>query len=85
MAFDNNVVLVGNLTRDPELRFTQGGAASIMRRCVQAGNKQLRFWHGRATKLMQFKMGFVSGHGVWPGLRLADCGKRQAVFGEQQR
>ncbi len=27
MAFDNNVVLVGNATRDPELRFTQGGAA----------------------------------------------------------
>jgi single-strand DNA-binding protein len=27
MAFDNNVVIVGNLTRDPELRFTQGGAA----------------------------------------------------------
>ena len=27
MAFDNNIVLVGNVTRDPELRFTQGGAA----------------------------------------------------------
>ena len=27
MAFDNNVVLVGNATRDPELRFTQSGAA----------------------------------------------------------
>ena len=27
MAFDNNVVLVGYVTRDPELRFTQGGAA----------------------------------------------------------
>ena len=27
MAFDNNVVLVGNVTRDTELRFTQGGAA----------------------------------------------------------
>ena len=27
MAFDNNVVLVGNVPRAPELRFTQGGAA----------------------------------------------------------
>ncbi len=27
MAFDNTVTIVGNLTRDPELRFTQGGAA----------------------------------------------------------
>ena len=25
MAFDNNIVVVGNLTRDPELRYTQGG------------------------------------------------------------
>ena len=27
MAFDNTIVLVGNVTRDPELRFTAGGAA----------------------------------------------------------
>ncbi len=27
MAFDNTVTLVGNVTRDPELRFTQGGTA----------------------------------------------------------
>ncbi len=27
MAFDNTVTVVGNLTRDPELRFTPGGAA----------------------------------------------------------
>ena len=27
MAFDNTVSLVGNVTRTPELRFTQGGAA----------------------------------------------------------
>ena len=27
MAFDNNVVLVGNATRDPELRFTKNGSA----------------------------------------------------------
>ena len=27
MAFDNNVVLVGNITREPELRFIQSGAA----------------------------------------------------------
>jgi single-strand DNA-binding protein len=27
MAFDNTVTIVGNLTRDPELRFTPGGAA----------------------------------------------------------
>jgi len=26
MAFDNTVTIVGNVTRDPELRFTQGGA-----------------------------------------------------------
>ena len=25
MAFDNNIVIVGNLTRDPELRITQSG------------------------------------------------------------
>ena len=27
MARDNNITIVGNLTRDPELRFTSGGAA----------------------------------------------------------
>lgn len=27
MAFDNTVTLVGNITRDPELRFTPNGAA----------------------------------------------------------
>ena len=27
-------------------------------------------------------MGFVGGHGAWPGLRLAECGKRQAVLGD---
>jgi single-strand DNA-binding protein len=27
MAYDNTVTIVGNLTRDPELRFTPGGAA----------------------------------------------------------
>ena len=27
MAFDNNVTVVGNITRDPELRFTPSGAA----------------------------------------------------------
>ena len=27
MAFDNTVTVVGNVTRDPELRFTAGGAA----------------------------------------------------------
>ncbi len=27
MAFDNTVTVVGNITRDPELRYTQGGAA----------------------------------------------------------
>ena len=27
MAFDNTVTVVGNVTRDPELRFTQNGAA----------------------------------------------------------
>jgi len=27
MAFDNTVTVVGNVTRDPELRFTSGGAA----------------------------------------------------------
>ncbi|GIS99371.1 MAG: hypothetical protein CM1200mP26_10840 [Acidimicrobiales bacterium] len=26
MAFDNTVTVVGNVTRDPELRFTPGGA-----------------------------------------------------------
>ena len=27
MAFDNTITVVGNVTRDPELRFTQGGMA----------------------------------------------------------
>lgn len=27
MAFDNTITIVGNLTRDPELRYTPGGAA----------------------------------------------------------
>lgn len=27
MAFDNNVTITGNMTREPELRFTPGGAA----------------------------------------------------------
>jgi len=27
MGFDNTVTIVGNVTRDPELRFTQGGLA----------------------------------------------------------
>jgi single-strand DNA-binding protein len=27
MAYDNSVTLVGNLTRDPELRYTAGGVA----------------------------------------------------------
>lgn len=27
MAFDNSITVVGNVTRDPELRFTQGGMA----------------------------------------------------------
>ena len=27
MAFDNTVSIVGNMTRDPELRFTQTGLA----------------------------------------------------------
>ena len=27
MAFNNNITVVGNITRDPELRFTPGGAA----------------------------------------------------------
>lgn len=29
MGFDNTVTVVGNLTRDPELRFTQGGMAVV--------------------------------------------------------
>lgn len=27
MAYDNNLTITGNLTRDPEMRFTQGGMA----------------------------------------------------------
>lgn len=27
MGIDNNIAIVGNVTRDPELRFTQGGTA----------------------------------------------------------
>jgi single-strand DNA-binding protein len=43
---DNNVTLVGNLTRDPELRFTQGGQAvasfglAVNRRYQQNGEWQ---------------------------------------------
>ena len=29
MGFDNTVTVVGNVTRDPELRFTQGGMAVV--------------------------------------------------------
>ena len=43
---DNNVTLVGNITRDPELRFTQGGQAvasfglAVNRRYQQNGEWQ---------------------------------------------
>lgn len=52
MAFDNTVVLVGNVTRDPELRFTPTGQAvtnfglAVNRRWQ---NKQTQEWEEATT------------------------------------
>ena len=50
MAFDNNVVIVGNVTRDPEVRFTQSGVAVASfglawnQRSSQGGEEKAHFF-----------------------------------------
>ena len=50
MAFDNNVVIVGNVTRDPDLRFTQSGTAVASfgvawnQRSSQGGEEKAHFF-----------------------------------------
>ena len=50
MAFDNNVVIVGNVTRDPELRFIQSGTAVASfglawnQRSSQGGEEKAHFF-----------------------------------------
>lgn len=48
MAFDNNVSIVGNMTRDPELRFTGGGQPT-----ASFGVAVNRRWQNRQTNAME--------------------------------
>ena len=63
------IVVLGNL-------YVAGQPASIMWRCVQAGKKQLRFWHGGATNLSVRRSGYYSYGFTEQGLRsTVDCRK----------
>jgi single-strand DNA-binding protein len=56
MAQDNNVTLAGNLTRDPEVRFTQGGQP-----LANFGLAVNRRWQNRQTQEWEEKVSFVDG------------------------
>ena len=53
MAYDNTVVLVGNVTRDPELRFTPTGAAT-----ASFGLAVNRKWQNRQTQEWEEQVSF---------------------------
>jgi single-strand DNA-binding protein len=52
---DNSVTLVGNVTRDPELRYTQGGAAK-----VAFGLAVNRRWQNRQTQEWEEQVSFFN-------------------------
>ncbi len=52
---DNTVTLVGNITRDPELRYTQSGAAN-----VSFGIAVNRRWMNRTTQEWQEQVSFFN-------------------------
>src|SRR3569832_1968340 len=52
---DNNVTLVGNITRDPELRFTPAGAAT-----ASFGLAVNRRWQNRQTNEWEEKVSFFN-------------------------
>ena len=53
MAYDNTVVLVGNVTRDPELRFTPSGQAT-----TSFGLAVNRRWQNRQTQEWEEQVSF---------------------------
>src|ERR1700734_2633978 len=53
MAYDNTVVLVGNVTRDPELRFTPTGQAT-----ASFGLAVNRRWQNRQTQEWEEQVSF---------------------------
>jgi len=55
MANDNNVTVVGNVTRDPELRFTANGQASC-----QFGLAVNRRWQNRQTQEWEEQVSFFN-------------------------
>jgi single-strand DNA-binding protein len=55
MAGDNTVTVVGNLTRDPELRFTQSGQARAV-----LGIAVNRRWQNRQTSEWEEKVSFFN-------------------------
>ena len=52
---DNTVTLVGNITRDPELRYTSGGAAN-----VSFGLAVNRRWQNRQTQEWEERVSFFN-------------------------
>ena len=52
---DNTVTIVGNLTADPEIRVTDGGATLAEIRIAQNKNKELRMVHGNQEIRCFFK------------------------------
>ncbi len=53
MAFDNMVTIIGNITRDPELRFTPGGTA-----VATFGLAWNRRWQNRQTNETEEQVSF---------------------------